>query len=480
MRQEAVLGVDVGTSSTKLALIGTDGRLLAAAEEPHPVTTPQHGWAETDPARWTAAVDAAAERINPAIEDVRLRGIGVVGQMHSAVLCDATGAPVGPAVLWPDRRAEFQVARWRALPQPQRQALANPLVAGMTGPIVAWLAEHRPDLVERAEVVLHAKDVVRTALLDEPTSPAPVTDRSDASATLLWDVAADRWAAEICAAVEVPARLLPTVLASSSVVGRTGWVARVAPGGSTDVPVIVGAGDTPAALLATAPAGLLVNFGTGVQVLAARTAPDRGGADESTHLYADAGDGWYAMAALQNGGLALEWVGRVLGLTWDALLAAAAKGSAGSVTFLPFLSGERGGVASPTSQGGWLGLSVSSTRDDLARAAVEGVVFAIRRSVELLGYRDSTGSPPVTLSGGGWRSDLLCRLAADALGRPVRRVDVRSSSATGAAMLAARAAGVETRPAAPAGAPLQPSTPAEVDVRYRQWLDRLAAAEVGQ
>lgn len=477
MRQEAILGADIGTSSTKLALIGTDGRLLAAGEAAHPVTTPLAGHVESDPATWTAAVDAAAGHISSAIGAARLLGIGVVGQMHGAVLCDGAGVPVGPAVMWPDRRAEAEVARWRGLPPRQRQALANPLVPGMTGPMVAWLAEHRPDLVERAEAVLLTKDVVRAALLDEPAAPGPVTDRSDASATLLWDVPADRWAVEVCDAVGVPARLLPRVVSSYSVVGRTAWAGRVAPGGSADVPVVAGGGDTPAALLASAPADLLVNFGTGVQVLAARTAPDRGGADGSTHLYAEAGDGWYAMAAVQNGGLALEWVARVLGLTWNSLMTAAAQGTAGPVTFLPFLSGERGGVASPTSHGGWLGLTTASSRDDLARAAVEGVVFTIRRSVELLGHGNSTGAPPVTLSGGGWRSALLCRLTADALGRSVRRVDVRSASATGAAMLAAHAAGVEVQPVRSAGAQLEPAPSTELEGGYRRWLDRLGAAE---
>lgn len=477
MRSEAVLGVDVGTSGAKVVLLSTDGALFASDAVTYPVGTPGPGRAESDPAQWTAAVETAVGQVLGAAGPHRLRAIGVVGQMHGAVLCDHTGAPVGPAVLWPDRRAISQLARWRALPQRQQHALANPLVAGMTGPIVAWLAAHRPDLVAQAERVLLAKDVVRAAIVDEPASPDLMTDRSDASATLLWDVPADRWAVEICDSVGVPARLLPDVVPSHAVVGQTGWTRRLSGGNPATVPVVAGAGDTPAALLAADPGGLLVNFGTGAQVLVGRAVPDRGDADPATHLYADAGDRWYAMAALQNGGLALDWVARTLGLSWDALIAGAARGASGSVTFLPFLSGERGGVASPSSHGGWLGIGPDTTRDDLARAAVEGVIFAIRRAVGLLGPGQPDGSRPVTLSGGGWRTDLLCRLVSNSLGRPVQRVDVPSASATGAALLAARGAGIAMPPRRSGGALFEPSRSGELEAGYRRWLARCAAAE---
>jgi xylulokinase len=385
--------------------------------------------------------------------------------MHGAVLCDAGGAALRPAILWPDRRAWDQLERWRALPEPDRAALANPLVAGMTGPALAWLAAHEPETMDRAAVLLLPKDYLRTRL-----GGPPVTDRSDASATLLWDVPADTWSAPALRAARVPERLLPAVHRSDTVVGE---VAAGAAAGLAGATLVTGCADTPAALLATAgPAGeVQINVGTGAQVLAAvdRAEPR---AEPPTHLYADAGDGWYAMAAVQNAGLALDWVRGLFGLDWPELFAAAgrAPAGAGGVSFLPFLSGERGGIAPAGSRGAWLGMGTGTGRSELLRAAVEGVVFAIRRAVDLLG----AAGRPVRLTGGGTRPALVTRLLADLLAVPVRRVDVRSASATGAALLAARGVGHQLPSTTVNSAPVRPEPATALLDAYRTWTDRLA------
>jgi xylulokinase len=206
------------------------------------------------------------------------------------------------------------------------------------------------------------------------------------------------------------------------------------------VPVVVGGADTALALLAAGAAGDQVNLGTGAQVLRPRWTPAPAD-DPPVHGYADTEGGWYAMAALRNGGSAWAWVCRVLGLDWDELFASAgsAPPGAGGVTFRPFLAGERGGVAGPADRGAWTGLRPDTTRADLARAAVEGVVSAVGAAARLL---PGEGSGPVVLTGGGARPDLVRQLLADVLGRPVRFLPVRSASAVGAALLAARGAGL--------------------------------------
>jgi xylulokinase len=227
-------------------------------------------------------------------------------------------------------------------------------------------------------------------------------------------------------------------------------------------------------MLAVGSAGVHINLGTGAQVIVRRAAPTSTGAHPSTHLYADAAGGWYAMAALQNGGLALDHAARLLDTSWEGLIAAAARGRPGIVSFLPFLTGERGGVASPSSVGGWLGVGLDTTREDLARAAVEGVLFAIRRGAELLGEPVS-GQSEITLTGGGWRHLLLVRLAADILGRPVRRIRLRSASAVGAAMLAARCAGEDLLPERPQDSVVDPTGSPQLDNAYQRWLARSRA-----
>ena len=452
-----LLGADVGTSGLKLVALDPSGAVLAEVESGYGVDRPRPGWAQTDPAVWRAALDDALARLTPSLAGRRVAGLGLSGQMHGTVLVDAAGAPLAPAVLWPDARAAAEVDRWRALPEAAREALANPLVAGMTGPVLAWLAAHEPELLRRAATVLLPKDVLRASLV--PDADPRVTDRSDASATLLWDVVADGWSREATAAAGIDPAQLPAVRPSTEVVGT----AAVPVG---EVPVVVGGADTPLALLAAGTrTGRQVNLGTGAQVLQPGWAPAPAD-DPPVHGYADVEDGWYAMAALQNGGLAWSWVCGVLGLTpvelFDA--ATAVPPGAGGVVFRPFLTGERGGVAGPADRGGWTGLSAGTTRAELARAAVEGVVFAVGAAAELLG-----GAGPVVLTGGGGRPAVVQQLLADVLAVPVRYLPIRSASAVGAALLAARGAGVHVPTERAPGRPVEPRPAPELAAARDRW-----------
>ena len=432
MPPDVVLGADLGTSGLKVVALSVEGRaaeVVAEAEAAYGYESPRPGGAQIDVSVWGAALASALAHLD--LTGRRVRGLGLAGQMHGAVLVDAAGRALAPALLWPDTRAAAQVARWVALPAADRAALANPLVPGMTGPLLAWLAEQEPVAVERATAVLLPKDALRLALA--PGSPL-VTDRSDASATLLWDVPAERWSAAAVGASGVPADLLPSVRPSTDV------VAEVVREGDR-IPVVVGGADTPLALLASGVRdGLQVNLGTGAQVLRPGV-PARSVADPATHLYADTGDGWYAMAALQNGASVWTWASTVLGARPRELfeLAASSPAGAGGVRFAPWLLGERGGVAGPDDRAAWTGLSARTSRADLARAAVEGVVGAVGAAVRLVG---GAGAGEVVLTGGGGRASVVRELLAAELGRPVTWRPLRSASATGAALLAARGAGL--------------------------------------
>ena len=443
------LGIDLGTSGLKLAAVREDGTVAAQAEAAYGVDRPAPGFAEIDPAAWVAALESALDRLG----SHNWSAVGLDGQMHGLVLVDADGEAVRPAVLWPDRRADLQ--RWRELPSDMRQRLANPLTPGMAGPILGWLQEHEPDRVDVAHAALQPKDYLRARL-----GGGLVAERSDASATLLWDVPADRWASDVVDALGLPARLLPQVVSSSHVVGT----ARL-PG---DPVLVAGAGDTPAALLGSgglAAGQVQVNLGSGAQILMGVDAPHPS-PDPVTHLYADAGGAWYGMVALQNGGLALDRARQWLGFSWDELFAAAASNGSEGVTVLPFLSGERGAVAGPDARGAWLGLSDTTTREDLARAAVEGMVFAAAEGVRVL----SGSVRQVRMTGGGARNPLVPQLLADALQARVDVVPERSASALGAAMLAASGVGVELPPPADAPVVHEPGAPPPA---FDLWRERL-------
>ncbi len=461
------LGIDVGTSGLKVAVVSEHGDALAESVVEYTVDSPRPGWAETDATVWAGALRTALSTVSRAFGGRRLIAAGIAGQMHSTVVCDAAGNALRPAILWPDRRAESEVELWRRLPEPVRARLANPLVAGMTGPTLRWLIDHDRNVASRAEIVLLAKDYLRVAL-----GGPPVTDRSDASATLLWDVIGDEWSRATLAWTGLPGRLLPRVVDSDAVVGETSLFGSL--DGPGRVPLVVGCADTAAAMLAVGRLtgdAIQVNLGTGAQVL--RPMPRAtANADPRIHQYADAGTGWYAMAAIQNAGLAVEWVRTLFGLSWSDLFAAAAGASPGAngVSFLPFLTGERGGIALPNSRGAWVGMSVTTDRGDLIRAAVEAIAFCVRRAVELL---DAEGLR-IRLTGGGGRSHIP-RLLADVLGVPVQRAGVRSASAVGAAVLAARGVGARVEPSAATAAEIAPQPSAALNDAYRTWVERIGS-----
>ncbi|MEL6985522.1 MAG: FGGY family carbohydrate kinase, partial [Actinomycetota bacterium] len=216
---EVALGIDIGTGSTKAGLVDAEGSLVAVARRPHRPLTPRPGWSEADPQVWldaarsaTAAVVAAAAADGTPVEVVAL---GFSGQMHGVVLCGPDLQPLRPAVLWSDRRSEPDLADLRARLGPVLLArLANPVVAGMAGSTLAALSRLEPDLIDRVRVALQPKDWLRAQLTGEVA-----TEPTDASATLLWDVVADRWSDEACAAFGVDPAWLAPVIASTSPAG---------------------------------------------------------------------------------------------------------------------------------------------------------------------------------------------------------------------------------------------------------------------
>ena len=169
MTDGVFLGADLGTSGLKLVALDGAGAVVAEAERAYAYDSPAPGRAEIDVRVWRTAIDDAAGELDAALDGRPVRALGLSGQMHGAVLVDAAGRPLRPALLWPDDRAAGQLVRWRRLAPADRAALANPLAAGMTGPMLAWLAEHEPAVVARAAAVLLPKDALRAALVPGPT-----------------------------------------------------------------------------------------------------------------------------------------------------------------------------------------------------------------------------------------------------------------------------------------------------------------------
>lgn len=443
----ALLGIDLGTSSVKAVMTDIHGVVIGQAAAEYVVINPRPGWAETNPADWLEATITAVRQAVAAAGAVP-HAVGLSGQMHGLVAADAAGRPLRPAMLWSDARAVPQLALYRDLPDWLRSRLANPLSPGMAGPMLAWLAENERDTYNRTRWALQPKDWLRAQLTEGFAS-----EPSDASATLLYDIVADRWDHEVVAALGLDAALLADLLPSAGhYAGTLTPRAAATLGVPAGIPVAAGAADTAAAALGSGliePGAAQLTIGTGAQVVTpVATLPDDLTASAAVrHLYRAATDhGWYVMGAVLNGGLTLGWVRQVLGATWQELYDTAGGAPApDDPLFLPHLNGERTPYMDPSMRGAWTGLSPRHDRSRLLRAALEGVAFAIKDAVDCV-LDSGNAVDHLRLAGGGTTKPAWRQLLADVLGYRLRAVDVPAASGRGAAMLGARAAGLIDEP----------------------------------
>ncbi|HEX8095004.1 xylulokinase [Jatrophihabitans sp.] len=443
-----MLGIDLGTSSVKVVLTDLEGAVIGQAAGEYLVVNERPGWAETDPADWLAAtVSTVRQCVDEAGADPR--AIGLSGQMHGVVPADAAGRPVRRAMLWSDSRAVRELATYQNLPDKARARLANPLTPGMAGPMLAWLATHEPATCTDMRWALQPKDWLRAQL-----TSSFATEPSDASATLLYDIQGDDWDAEVVESLGLDAAILPGVLPDGG--QRAGELTSQAAellGLRAGIPVAAGAADTAAAALGSGlvqPGTAQLTIGTGAQVVTPLTVLplELSSTEPVTHLYRAATEhGWYAMAAVLNGGLALAWVRQVLGMSWQELYdSAAGEPAADDPYFLPHLNGERTPYMDPGLRGAWTNLAPRHDRQRLARAALEGVAFAIRDAVGCV-LDPAGGVDHLRLAGGGSKHPAWQRLLADVLDRSLHPVDVAAASGRGAAALGAKAAGLLDEPA---------------------------------
>ena len=427
-----IIGVDVGTSSTKGVAIDEDGAVLAEATRAYPVQRPHPGWSEQDPDDWVAATKAVLEELGAA----SAAGIGFTGQMHGLVALGADDTPLRPAILWNDGRSQPQAtAIEERLGIERLVALGgNRVLAGFTAPKLAWMAEHEPELHRRIARVMLPKDYVRFMLTGEPG-----TDVSDASGTSLLDVAERRWSPELAEAFAVDPEWLPPVHESQALAGTTRGGVAVAAGAGDQAAGALGVGVTGAG----SPASLAL--GTSGVIFAAQDGyhPDPEG---RLHAFCHAlPDRWHVMGVVLSAAGALSWFDEAVGHGdgIPALLEEAAQWAPGveGLTFAPYLSGERTPHPDGDVRAGFVGLGLRHDRGAMVRAVLEGVGHALRDGLDLIA---AAGERPVSAraSGGGARSELWLKILASILELPIERTESEAGAAYGAAVLGGVAGGV--------------------------------------
>lgn len=436
-----ILGIDLGTSAMKVVAVDHDGGIVARASASYPLDAPKPGWAEQRPERWWTATVEAVQRLAGDLDLRDVEAIGFSGQMHTLVMLDERGRPTRPAISWADARSEVQVRRFeeRVTRDTMVGTLGNPAATGFTAPSLMWVKEHDAAAYRATAKVCLAKDYLRLRLTGEWA-----TEISDASATLMFDPFRRVWAQEVLELLELDPGLLPPVRASAEVVGELQRDAAEQLGLTPGVPVVAGASDQAAAACGCGlvdPGAMLVTLGSGGQVFAPLAEP-LADPDLRVHLFCHAiPDRWHLLGAVQNVGVALDWVRRTLGWEWDELYSRASRAPAGAegAVFLPYLTGERTPYMDPRARASWSELGLSHTPDHIARAAVEGVVYSVADAISAC-TEAGGASNEIAVTGGGAEHPLPRQILADVLGRQLGRADVHDASALGAAVLAGASA----------------------------------------
>jgi glycerol kinase len=445
-----VLAIDAGTTGVTALVVSEAGEVVGRGYREFAQLFPRPGWVEHEPEDiWTATLAACRQALEAAPEPPT--AVGVTNQRETAVLWDRQRlrAP-RTAVVWQDRRSAAVCDRLREAGHEPRVAELTGLRLDpyFTGTKLAWLAEHDGRAwagVRDGQTAVGTVDSYVIARLTGGTRH--VTDPSNASRTLLYDLSAGGWSDELCELFSVPRAALPEVVPSSGVVGETDPAAFL----GLRLPVAGIAGDQQAALFGQAcyqPGQSKCTYGTGSFVLVnTGGTPVRSAAGLLSTVAWDIGDGLvYALeGAIFVTGAAVQWLRDGLGLIGSAPeiegLAAAVPDS-GGVVFVPALTGLGAPDWDPHARGTILGLTRGTTRAHLARATLEAIAFEVRDVVDVMVSEAGIELPELSADGGAAANDLLCQLQADQLGAPVRRPEVTETTGLGAAFLAGLGTGV--------------------------------------
>ena len=429
------LGIDLGTSGVKALLIDDAQNPVASATSSLEVSRPHEGWSEQDPDSWVAATENVLDalKLSHPKELAAVRGIGLSGQMHGATLLDESGTVLRPCILWNDTRSHAEAAVLDANPL-FRKLTGNIVFPGFTAPKMAWVNSFEPEISRKVRKVLLPKDFLRSWLIGSFTS-----EMSDAAGTAWLDVGRRAWSRELLAATNMDESYMPDLVEGTQVSGQLRAQIAARWGMSANVVVAGGAGDNAASACGMGvvrEGQAFVSLGTS-GVLFAANASYLPNPQSAVHTFCHAlPNAWHQMGVILSATDSLNWLASITGKSAHELTAELDETlmAPGSVTFLPYLAGERTPHNDSAIRGVFDGLSHQTDRKALTQAVLEGVAFAFRDSLEALRSAGTELSRVVAV-GGGSRSTYWLKTIATALQMPV---DVPADGDFGAAFGAAR------------------------------------------
>ena len=446
MLDPLLLGIDIGTSSTKAVLISQGGECIGYTQQTYGIDSPYPGWAEQHPQVWWDAVLATTQQLirTAEVHPKQIIGIGLSGQMHGTVCVGEDGEALRSAVIWADQRSEQQIKHIYRQVGKVRMAewTGNPLATGFMLPTWLWLRENEPDILRKTRWLMLPKDYIRLKLTGQPGS-----EPSDAASTSLFNPAIHNWSTPLIDALELDMDVLPPVSPSTEVAGYLLSPIAKQIGLCAGTPVIYGGSDQAMQALGNGviqPGILSSTIGTGGQLF---TTTEEYVVDDALRMHSFCHvlpNRWHLETAILSAGLSLKWLrdnvlkNNVLKNGSYQELADAASSipvGADGVIFVPYLLGERTPHMDPNARGCLVGLTKFHNRNHIIRAVMEGVVYAMKQGLELM-LDLGVQVEKVVASGGAVAHPLWLQLQSNIYSRPVYRSKTIEAAACGAAILA--------------------------------------------
>ena len=420
------IGIDLGTSACKGILTNREGTPLAEHSVSYAVSTPHTNWSEQDPADWYHAAIEILQVLSQGREE-EIAGVGIAGQMHGLVLLDEADEVIRPAILWNDGRSQKETAYLNSLGYVPALT-GNMAFPGFTAPKILWIKENESENFAKIKKICLPKDYLAYKLTGVFSS-----DYSDAAGMLLLDVQHKCWSQEMCDICGITMDMLPALYESFEITGK------LCPAlGLPNAMLCAGAGDNAGAAVGTATlrdGDCSISLGTsGTIFLPCETFNASCGT--ALHHFAHANGKFHLMGCILSAASCNKW--------WIKDILDAGYGDPVSpqygqtgVYFLPYLTGERCPHNDVNARGAFIGLSATTTREDMSLAVLEGVAYALRDCVEAGGVKICEA----VLCGGGAVSQVWQTVLANVLGVDIYLTKTPQGPAMGAALLAMTAVG---------------------------------------
>ncbi len=447
-----ILSFDIGTSGAKTLLMSFEGEIVNSTLIEYDIESPQLNWAQEDPGIWWESIIKGTNLLKKENPDafMKIKVVGVSGQMHGPVFVDDKGRPLYPCIIWADNRTskECDFIINKLGEETVQNITGNPVIPAYTLPKIIWIKHNFDHIYNKTYKILLPKDYIRFKLTNKF-----YTDYSDASGTLLFDIHRKAWSENILNGLDLEIDKMPRAINSQEIAGQITKRSANILGLKAGIPVVAGAGDLACGAVGNnnlSEGNAAITIGTAGQVVATtdRVYPDTIG--KLFNFCHAAEEKYFVLASVLSAGLSLKWFKDNISLienitvkdtsldAYDLLLKGVEKVPPGAdeLFFLPYLNGAGTPYMDDKAKGVFIGITPKHNKKYLVRAILEGVTFGIKECLETIKSL-KIDINEIVISAGGAKNELWKQIQADIYNQKLITLRSTDTSPLGAAILAA-------------------------------------------